>query len=47
MSIRGFLRAIPYAWLTYRACFAQETPKLRSGGFVWYPYSVIQRCLGP
>ena len=35
MSIRGFLRAIPKACLTYRACLIQETPKLRSGGFVW------------
>jgi len=41
MSMRGFARAIPYAWDRYLACFTQETPKFRSGGFVWYPYSVI------
>jgi hypothetical protein len=31
----------------YAACFAQLTPKVLSGGFVWYPYSVIHRCFGP
>src|SRR5581483_7913564 len=28
--------------LMYSACFAGETPSSRSGGFVWYPYSVSQ-----
>ena len=35
MSMRGFLRAIANACVRYAACFAYETPKSRSGGFVW------------
>src|SRR5215208_2137389 len=31
----------------YFACVAHETPNERSGGFVWYPYSVIQIGLLP
>ena len=35
MSMRGLARATAYAVLRYVACFANETPKSRSGGFVW------------
>ena len=35
MSIRGCALAIANDSPTYRACVAQETPKIPSGGFVW------------
>ncbi len=35
------------AWPTYAACAAHDTPSSRSGGFVWYPYSVSQSGFGP
>ncbi len=33
--MRGFRFAIPYACVRYLAWLANETPKTRSGGFVW------------
>ena len=47
MSTRGARYTRREAWACSRAWLARETPSVRSGGFVWYPYSVSQMRFAP